>query len=119
MSPRLQESFADFVQVSFPRWRGRRAFDTAVCGHGAAVRHMISRIGIAALWLLGLAVVFAAINKNDPYLISLRGAGNVALAVTSLVTSGADTGAGEASRENCWFCFGDLRRYRCWARTSR
>ena len=48
---------------------------------------MINRIGIAALWLLGLACVFAAINKNDPYLISLRGAGNVALAVTNSVIS--------------------------------
>jgi hypothetical protein len=48
---------------------------------------MINRIGIAALWLLGLACVFAAINKNDPYLISLRGAGNIALAVASVVIS--------------------------------
>jgi beta-N-acetylhexosaminidase len=91
MSAGLQESFADFVQVSFPRWRRKRAFDTAVClrvgGQGPTVFQMINRIGMAALWLFGLTFVFAAINKNDPYLISLRGAGNVSLAVLSVVVS--------------------------------
>src|SRR5712671_130417 len=72
-----------------PRWCRRRAFDTAgwPASCGATVVLMINRIGIAALWLLGLACVFAAINKNDPYLISLPGAGNAALAVTNIVIS--------------------------------
>lgn len=46
---------------------------------------MINRTRLSALWFFGLAFLFAAINKNDPYLISLRGAGNVALAATSIV----------------------------------
>ena len=46
---------------------------------------MIKRIGIAALWLLGLLFVFAGINKNDPYLVPLRGPGNAALVVASVV----------------------------------
>jgi beta-N-acetylhexosaminidase len=45
----------------------------------------LKRIGIILAWLAGMILVFAAANKNDPYLISLRGPGNVALAVTSLV----------------------------------
>lgn len=40
---------------------------------------MIRYIAIAALWLLGALFVFVGINKNDPYLIALRGTGNVAL----------------------------------------
>jgi beta-N-acetylhexosaminidase len=48
---------------------------------------MINRIGIATLWFFGLLFVFAGINKNDPYLISLRGTGNVALAVTGITVS--------------------------------
>jgi beta-N-acetylhexosaminidase len=48
---------------------------------------MINRIGIATLWFFGLLFVFAGINKNDPYLISLRGTGNVALAVTGISVS--------------------------------
>jgi beta-N-acetylhexosaminidase len=46
---------------------------------------MINRIGIAALWLFGLLFVFEGINKNDPYLIALRGTGNAVLAVVSIV----------------------------------
>jgi len=45
---------------------------------------MINRIGMAALWLFGLTFVFAAINKNDPYLIALRGPGNIMLFVASV-----------------------------------
>ena len=41
------------------------------------------RLGITLLWFAGLALVFGAANKNDPYLIWLRGPGNIALAVTS------------------------------------
>src|SRR4051794_18106476 len=55
---------------------------------------MINRIGISALWLLGLAFVFVAINKNDPYLILLRGTGNFLLAITGIVVAGALIGRG-------------------------
>lgn len=41
-------------------------------------------IGIALVWFAGLALTFAAINKNDPYLIALRGAGNVVLVAASI-----------------------------------
>src|SRR3981081_4505596 len=44
----------------------------------------LKRIGIILAWLAGMILVFAAANKNDPYLISLRGLGNIVLAVTSL-----------------------------------
>jgi beta-N-acetylhexosaminidase len=46
---------------------------------------MINRIGIAALWLFGALAVFVSINKNDPYLIAMRGTGNVALAIAGVV----------------------------------
>jgi beta-N-acetylhexosaminidase len=45
----------------------------------------LKRIGIILVWFAGLFLVFAAVNKNDPYLTSLRGSGNIVLAVTSLI----------------------------------
>ena len=45
---------------------------------------IIKRISFVLAWVAGLILVFAAANKNDPYLISLRGPGNVALAVASV-----------------------------------
>ncbi|MGH6714410.1 MAG: glycoside hydrolase family 3 N-terminal domain-containing protein [Bradyrhizobium sp.] len=47
---------------------------------------IIKRIGAILIWLAGLALVFAAANKNDPYLIAMRGAGNIVLAVVSIAT---------------------------------
>ena len=47
---------------------------------------IIKRIGIALAWIAGFILVFAAANKNDPYLIALRGPGIIALAVTSMAT---------------------------------
>ena len=44
-----------------------------------------TRIGLILLWFTGLAFAFVAVNKNDPYLTKLRGAGNIALVVASLV----------------------------------
>jgi beta-N-acetylhexosaminidase len=41
--------------------------------------------GFILVWLAGAVLVFAAINKNDPYLISLRGPGNFALVAASIV----------------------------------
>jgi len=45
----------------------------------------LTHIKIVSAWLIGLALVFAAVNTNDPYLISLRGAGNVVIVVLSLL----------------------------------
>ena len=44
----------------------------------------LRRIGLILLWLAAPIVAFAALNKNDPYLLMLRGAGNVALVVASV-----------------------------------
>ena len=46
--------------------------------------HIIKRIGVGLVWFAGLAFVFAAANKNDPYLIALRGTGNIVLATVSI-----------------------------------
>jgi beta-N-acetylhexosaminidase len=45
---------------------------------------IIKRIGAILIWLAGMVFVFAAANKNDPYLISMRGPGNIILAVASI-----------------------------------
>lgn len=45
---------------------------------------ILRRIGFILLWLAAPLVAFAAANKNDPYLIPLRGAGNVALVAASI-----------------------------------
>ncbi len=54
--------------------------------HGSTVTFMpaLKRIGIILVWFAGPLLVFAAANKNDPYLIALRGSGNIVLTVTSL-----------------------------------
>ena len=41
---------------------------------------ILKRIGFILAWLAGAVLFFAAINKNDPYLIALRGPGNFAVA---------------------------------------
>ena len=46
---------------------------------------ILKRIGVNLVWLAGAVFVFAAVNKNDPYLISLRGPGNIVLAATSII----------------------------------
>ena len=46
---------------------------------------ILKRIGLILVWLAGPVFVFAAANKNDPYLISLRGPGNVVLAAASII----------------------------------
>jgi beta-N-acetylhexosaminidase len=48
------------------------------------VHQMINRIG-TALWFFGALSVFVGINKNDPYLIAMRGTGNAALAIMGVV----------------------------------
>ncbi|TFV46618.1 glycoside hydrolase family 3 N-terminal domain-containing protein [Bradyrhizobium niftali] len=44
----------------------------------------LRRIGLILLWLAAPLVAFAAANKNDPYLVPLRGAGNIVLVVASI-----------------------------------
>ncbi len=46
---------------------------------------ILKRIGLILVWLAGAVFTFAAANKNDPYLIMLRGPGNAALATASIV----------------------------------
>src|SRR5450631_174052 len=46
---------------------------------------MIRRLGTIFFWLLGWILLFAGININEPYLISLRGLGAVALSISSIV----------------------------------
>jgi beta-N-acetylhexosaminidase len=46
---------------------------------------MVNRIGIVALWFFGALSVFVGINSNDPYLIAMRGTGNVALVIVGVV----------------------------------
>jgi beta-N-acetylhexosaminidase len=48
---------------------------------------MVKHIGAVLLWPLALAFLFIGFNKNDPYLISLRGAGNVAVAVVGIAVA--------------------------------
>jgi len=49
---------------------------------------ILKRIGITLVWLAGTVFVFAAVNKNDPYLILLRGPVNIVLAAASIVVAG-------------------------------
>ncbi|WP_312016983.1 glycoside hydrolase family 3 N-terminal domain-containing protein [Bradyrhizobium jicamae] len=44
-------------------------------------------IGTALAWIAGLVFVLAGIHNNDPYLVMLRGTGNLVLAVTSIVVA--------------------------------
>jgi len=45
----------------------------------------LRRIGFFLLWLAAPLLASAAVNKNDPYLVPLRGAGNVSLVVACIV----------------------------------
>src|SRR5882757_3896431 len=42
------------------------------------------RVGIALAWIIGPVFVFAGINNNDPYLVPLRGIGNLLLVLTNI-----------------------------------
>ena len=46
---------------------------------------ILKRIGIILVWLAGPVFIFAAANKNDPYLVSLRGPGNIVLVAASII----------------------------------
>jgi beta-N-acetylhexosaminidase len=75
------------------RSRRRDKFDTGNglvrSPHASPIHFMkiLKRIGLVLVWLAGAAFVFAAANKNDPYLISLRGPGNIVLAAASVVVA--------------------------------
>ncbi|UGA48388.1 glycoside hydrolase family 3 protein [Bradyrhizobium quebecense] len=45
---------------------------------------IIKRVGIALAWIVGLVFVLAGVNNNDPYLVPLRGAGNLLLVLASI-----------------------------------
>ncbi|WP_035679483.1 glycoside hydrolase family 3 N-terminal domain-containing protein [Bradyrhizobium liaoningense] len=45
----------------------------------------LNRLCFVLLWLAAPLAAFAAVNKNDPYLLVLRGAGNIALVVASIL----------------------------------
>src|SRR6267142_2124648 len=49
-----------------------------------APMQILRRLGLILFWLAGFVSVFAAGNKNDPYLISLRGTGNIVLAAARM-----------------------------------
>src|SRR5205085_241741 len=57
-----------------------RAFVGAIC-------QMIKRVGAALICPLALAFLFVGFNKNDPYLISLRGTGNVVVAAVAVTVA--------------------------------
>ena len=46
---------------------------------------MIRSLGTISIWLFGLVFLFAGVNINEPYLISLRGLGAAALVISSIV----------------------------------
>ncbi len=46
------------------------------------------RLGLFLAWLIGLAFTFAAVCKNGPFLVSLRGTGNLIIVASSLVVIG-------------------------------
>ena len=46
---------------------------------------MIRSLGTISIWLFGLGFLFAGVNINEPYLISLRGLGAAALFISSIV----------------------------------
>jgi hypothetical protein len=72
----------------------------------------LRRLGLILLWLAAPIVAFAAANKNDPYMVPLRGAGNIVLVATSIVIiivcSAAAIGA--ASLASCSSSSGACRR---------
>jgi beta-N-acetylhexosaminidase len=46
---------------------------------------MMRSLGTISIWLFGLVFLFAGVNINEPYLISLRGLGTAALFISSIV----------------------------------
>ncbi|MGB8397933.1 glycoside hydrolase family 3 N-terminal domain-containing protein [Bradyrhizobium sp.] len=59
---------------------------------------IIKRAGIVLLWPVGLFLVLAGANNNDPYLIALRGTGNFVLVAASFAVVTVLIGRGYWSR---------------------
>lgn len=90
-SARVQESHAVSVQRLFCARMAGTSLIRAIVSHipfenPIGPMKMLKRIGVVLVWFTGLALVLAAANKNDPYLIALRGPGNIILTATSLAT---------------------------------
>jgi beta-N-acetylhexosaminidase len=59
---------------------------------------IIRSIGVVLLWLAGVVLVFVGVNDNDPYLVPLRGTGNVVLALANVAILVALIGGGGRRR---------------------
>jgi beta-N-acetylhexosaminidase len=57
---------------------------------------LAKRFGLFLLWVTGIAFTFAAVFKNHPFLLSLRGSGDVVVSLSSLVVVAV------LSRWGCW-----------------
>jgi beta-N-acetylhexosaminidase len=90
-SARVQDFYAVSVQARLCARVGETSLIRAIVSFDlvtqAAIHFMqiLKRIGIILVWLAGPVFIFAAVNKNDPYLISLRGPGNIVLAAVSII----------------------------------
>jgi beta-N-acetylhexosaminidase len=90
---RVQDFHADSVQWRFCARSGAaslvRATVLRISSHkrNAVLMKVLKRIGHLLIWLAGAVLTFAAVNKGDPYLIMLRGPGNVVLAAVSVMVA--------------------------------
>ena len=89
-SARVQDFYAVSVQSRLSARAGGTSLIRAMLSFAAlqapfAPMQILRRLGLILFWLAGFASVFAAANKNDPYLISLRGAPNIVLASASII----------------------------------
>jgi hypothetical protein len=90
-SARVQDFYAVSVQARLCARVGKTSLIRAMVSFDLLAQvpsifmQILKRIGIILVWLAGAVFVLAAVNKNDPYLISLRGPGNVVLAAASII----------------------------------
>ena len=70
-------------------WHWTNKFDTGEIRSSRkqpwSFHQMIRSLGAISIWLFGLGFLFAGVNINEPYLISLRGLGAAALFISSIV----------------------------------
>ena len=86
----VQDSYAVSMQTRLCASRKPGKLDTGqssrpVSASPTCFMQILNRIGIILVWLAGAVFVFAAANKSDPYLIALRGPGNIVLAAASII----------------------------------
>jgi beta-N-acetylhexosaminidase len=90
-SARVQDFYAVSVQARLCARVGKTSLIRAMASFDLLAQvpstfmQILKRIGIILVWLAGAVFVLAAVNRNDPYLISLRGPGNVVLAAASII----------------------------------